>query len=127
LDAGDVLVIVRIRIPIVSNILVFGCYNRDGIWFRHITATTAMLRYTQSELESVKADALSSDGKSPVERMAMFADLLATVSAVWASFPAEERRRRMWIADQLHRRPDPWWKNFRQEALAEYQWRNSSR
>lgn len=70
----------------------------------------------RSERDSVIADARSSEGKSPEQRMAMFADLLATVDAVWMHLSLEERRRRMWIADQLHRRPDPWWKNLRAEA-----------
>ena len=86
-----------------------------------------MIRFAQSDLEAVKYDALSSEVKSPEERMAMFADLLATVSIVWQNFSPEERCRRMWIADQLNRRPDPWWKNFRAEALAEYQCNSSSR
>lgn len=80
-----------------------------------------MMKLEQSEIDSIKADARSSDGKSPAERMAIFADLLETVSAVWASIPPEEQRRRMWIADQLNRRPDPWWKNFRPEALEAFQ------
>lgn len=74
----------------------------------------------RSEVDQIRRDAASSEGKSPQERMAAFADLLATVSAVWQHLPEEERRRRMRIADQLHRRPEPWWKNFRAEALAEY-------
>jgi hypothetical protein len=59
--------------------------------------------------------------------MAMFADLLSTVSAVWQNLSPEERRRRMRITDQLDPRPDPWWKNFRDEALSEYRCNNSSR
>jgi hypothetical protein len=59
--------------------------------------------------------------------MAVFADLLSTVSVVWQNLSAAERRRRMWIADQLNRRPEPWWKNFRSEALAEYRCNSSSR
>ncbi len=83
--------------------------------------------FNQSELESIKNDALSSEGKTPEERMRMFADLLYTVSVIWRNLPLEERQRRMWIADQLDRRPEPWWKNFRPEALAEYRCKNSSR
>ncbi|MBC8874745.1 MAG: hypothetical protein H8E44_35445 [Planctomycetes bacterium] len=85
-----------------------------------------MLPFATSEFEAIKRDAASSEGKTPEQRMAMFVDLLRTVSAVWDNLPAGERRRRMWIADQLDRRPDPWWKNFRAEALAEYECNNSS-
>jgi len=86
-----------------------------------------MLPFTTSEFEAIKRDAASSEGKTPEQRMAMFVDLLRTVAAIWDNLPAKERRRRMWITDQLNRRPDPWWKNFRDEALAEYQCNNSSR
>ena len=72
--------------------------------------------FVHSERETTIADATSSQGKSPQERMEMFADLLRTVDAIWQHLPPEERRRRMWIADQIHRRPDPWWKNLRPEA-----------
>ena len=76
--------------------------------------------YRQSERESIIADAASSKGKSPEQRMAMFADLMATVDAVWMHLSPEERRRRMRIADQIHRRPDPWWRNVRPEAQPEH-------
>lgn len=79
-----------------------------------------------SEIDATRRDAASSEGKTPEERMAMFADLLRTVSAVWEHLPPEERRRRMEIADRLDPRPDPWWKNFRPEALAEHRCSNSS-
>ena len=45
--------------------------------------------------------------------MEMFADLLETVDCIWNSLTPDERRRRMWISDQLHRRPEPWWKHVR--------------
>jgi len=83
--------------------------------------------FAQSEIEAIKKDAVSSEGKTPEERMAMFADLLSVVSAVWQTLSPEERRRRMRIADQLDPRPDPWWKNFRAEALNEYRCNSSSR
>jgi hypothetical protein len=70
----------------------------------------------RTEKETIIADAQSSKGKTPEQRMEMFADLLATVDAVWMHLSPEERRRRMWIADQIHRRPEPWWKNLRLEA-----------
>jgi hypothetical protein len=85
-----------------------------------------MLSFRQSDREAIEKDAFSSEGKSPQERMAMFADLMATVDAIVDSLPPAERRRRFWIAEQLDPRPDPWWKNFRAEALAEYQCPNSS-
>jgi hypothetical protein len=86
-----------------------------------------MIPFAQSEIETIKKDAVSSEGKTPEERMAMFADLLSAVSAVWQTLSPEERRRRTRIADQLDPRPDPWWKNFRAEALSEYRCNNSSR
>ena len=86
-----------------------------------------MKRFQQSDREAIVNDALSSEDKSPQERMAMFADLLATVDAITQCLPAEERVRRRRIADQLDPRPDPWWKNFRAEALAEYQCQTSSK
>ncbi len=85
-----------------------------------------MIPFAQSEIETIRRDALSSEGKTPEERMAMFADLLQT-AAVWQTLSLEERRRRMRIADQLNRRFDPWWKNFRAEALSECRCRSSSR
>ena len=85
-----------------------------------------MLSFRQTDREAIARDAFSSEGKTPQERMAMFVDLMATVSAIVDSLPPEERRRRLWIADQLDPRPDPWWKNFRAEALAEYQCPTSS-
>ena len=81
---------------------------------------------TRNERDWIIADAYSSEGKSPEERVQMFADLLATVDAIWAHLSPEERRRRMWIADQLHRRPEPWWKNLRPEAQPSLQCKNSS-
>lgn len=86
-----------------------------------------MLSYRQTDRETIARDAFSSEGKSPQERMAMFADLMVTVDAIVDSLPLEERRRRLRIAEQLDPRPDPWWKNFRAEALAEYQCPTSSR
>jgi hypothetical protein len=80
----------------------------------------------QDERQTIIADAASSEGKSPMERMAMFIDLLAMVDCIWEHLPNEERRRRMAIADQLHRRPDPWWKNLRAEAQPDFSCKNSS-
>ncbi|HID76323.1 MAG TPA: hypothetical protein EYP56_10045 [Planctomycetaceae bacterium] len=77
-----------------------------------------------SEIEAIKRDAATSEGKTPEERMATFFELLRTVSAVWGHLCPEERRRRMEIADRLNRRPEPWWKNFRPEALADQRWNN---
>jgi hypothetical protein len=68
------------------------------------------------ESASIIADARSCEGKSPLERLAMFRDLLATVDVIWASLPPEERARRMRIYDEIHRSPHPWWSNLRPEA-----------
>ena len=75
--------------------------------------------FSRTERESIIADAQSSEGKSPAERMAMFADLLETIDVLWANLSPQERRRRMWIADQIDRRPEPWWKHVRPEHIAE--------
>jgi hypothetical protein len=75
----------------------------------------------QTELEAIQRDAFSSEGKSFAERTAMFLGLMEAVDAIQSHFSAEERARRMRIADQLDPRPDPWWRNFRKEALAEYE------
>ena len=85
-----------------------------------------MIPWSQTEMETIRKDAVSSEGRSAEERMAVLADLLSTVAAIWQHLSDDERRRRMRIADQLNRRPEPWWKNFRSEALAEYQCNNSS-
>ena len=85
-----------------------------------------MLSLRQTDREAIARDALSSEGKSPQERMAMFVDVMATVDAIVGSLAPEERRRRNWIAEQLDPLPIPWWKNFRAEALAEYQCPTSS-
>jgi hypothetical protein len=79
-----------------------------------------MREFCQTDLQAIARDALSSEGKTPQQRMAMFADLLETVAAIWDHLTPDERRRRMRIADQLNRRPEPWWINFRPEALREY-------
>jgi hypothetical protein len=76
--------------------------------------------FVQSEREAISKDALSSEGKSAAERTAMFVDLMETVDQIWAQLPAEERARRMRIADKLDPRPDPWWRNIRREALDEF-------
>ena len=47
-----------------------------------------MMLLQQSDRDAIAMDALSSEGKSPQERMAMFADLLATVDAITQSLPA---------------------------------------
>jgi hypothetical protein len=67
----------------------------------------------QDERQTIIADAAS-------------IDLLAMVDCIWEHLPNEERRRRMAIADQLHRRPDPWWKNLRAEAQPDFSCKNSS-
>jgi hypothetical protein len=82
--------------------------------------------FPQSEFESIKRDAVSSQGKTAAERTAMFLDLMEAVEAFRAHLTPTERWRRRRIADRLDPRPDPWWRNVRQEALAEYQCRTSS-
>ena len=73
--------------------------------------------FERSERDTTVADAASSEGKTPEERMAIFADLLETIDVIWANLPPEERERRMHIAEQLDRRPNPWWRNLRPEAI----------
>ena len=85
-----------------------------------------MSPFRQSDRESVRRDAFSSEGKSPQERVAIFVDLIETVDAIAQTLTPDERMRRARIADRLDPRPDPWWKNFRAEALAQYQCRISS-
>jgi hypothetical protein len=80
----------------------------------------------RSERDAIAKDALSSAGKTPQERTEMFLDLMQMIGAIQSHFSAEERARRLQIADRLDPRPDPWWRNFRKEALAEYQCRISS-
>jgi hypothetical protein len=85
-----------------------------------------MTNGVRSEIEETRRDAFSSEGKSFAERTAMFESLMEVIDAVQRHFSSEERTRRMRIADQLDPRPDPWWKNFRDEALAEYRCQISS-
>jgi hypothetical protein len=86
-----------------------------------------MVTFRQSDREAVERDALSSEGKSPEERMAIFVDLMKAVSTIIETLPPEERLRRRRIAEELDPRPDPWWKHFRAEALADYECQTSSR
>jgi hypothetical protein len=79
----------------------------------------------KSELESIKRDALSSEGKSFEERIELFIALMKAEEAREAHLTPEEREQRRRIADQLEPRPDPWWRNFRKEALAEYESQSS--
>ena len=79
-----------------------------------------------SELETIQRDAFASEGKAPEERTAMFLRLMEAVEEFRAHLTPEERARRRRIADQLDPRPDPWWRNFRKEALTEYLCRTSS-
>jgi hypothetical protein len=69
--------------------------------------------------KSIARDAYSSEGKSPRERVEMLVDLLATADVLQAQLTAAERARRAKIAVRLDPRPDPWWKNFRAETLAD--------
>jgi len=85
-----------------------------------------MLPLHLTDRQAVARDAFSSEGKSPLERLAMFADLLATVDAITRSLPAEERSRRVLLAARFDSLPANWWKSFRAEALAEFQCQTSS-
>jgi hypothetical protein len=82
--------------------------------------------FAPSVLESIKKDAQSSEGKSPDERTAMFLSIMDAVEAMQSHLSHEERARRMKIAEQLQPRPEPWWRNIRKEALAEYECQTSS-
>jgi hypothetical protein len=82
--------------------------------------------YAQSELETTKRDAYSSEGRSPEERMEMFSSIMAAVEAMQSHLSDDERARRKRIRKQLEPRPEPWWRNIRKDALAEYQCRTSS-
>jgi hypothetical protein len=82
--------------------------------------------HRQSELDVIVADAQASLGLTPEQRLAAFVDLMATIDAIQEPLPFEERLRRTEIARQLDPLPDPWWRNFRPEALAEYQCKGSS-
>jgi hypothetical protein len=74
----------------------------------------------ESELEAIKREARNIEGKTPEERLAMFISLMEVVEKAQAHLTPEERLRRRQIADQMDPRPDPWWRNFRKEALEEY-------
>jgi hypothetical protein len=84
-----------------------------------------MAPYQLSQRESIARDAFSSEGKTPQERLAMLEDLMQATEAILSSIPPEERLRRLRIADQLDPLPKPWWRNFRPEALAEFQCQTS--
>ena len=75
--------------------------------------------FAQSELETIKRDAYTSEGKTPEQRTAMFLSLMEAVEAFREHLSPEQRARRQRIADQLDPRPDPWWRNCRKEALEE--------
>ena len=80
-----------------------------------------MIDYPLSEIETTKRDAASSMGKSFAERTAMFLQLMEWVDAIQSHLSPEERARRARIAERLDPLPEPWWKNFRKDALAEYE------
>ena len=85
-----------------------------------------MFGHKTSEFETTKADAASSIGKSVAERTEMFQQLMDLVDALQSHLSDEERARRARIAERLDPLPDPWWKNFRKEALAEFECETSS-
>lgn len=74
----------------------------------------------RTEKETTIADAQSSLGKTPQERMAMTCDLLRTIEILWANLsPAEQDRRRR-IHRQLHALPDRWWQNVNPQAMIDH-------
>jgi hypothetical protein len=86
-----------------------------------------MNHFSQTELEATKQDAFSSEGKTFEQRTAMFLGLMEMVEAMQAHLTPEEKARRRRIAEQLDPRPDPWWRNFRKEALEEYERQTASK
>jgi len=85
-----------------------------------------VIDYPLSELETTQRDAESSVGRTAVERTSMFFQLLELAEASQRHLTLEERSRRSQIAELLDPLPAPWWKNFRKEALAEYECQTSS-
>jgi hypothetical protein len=77
--------------------------------------------------KSTARDAYSSEGKSPRERAEMLVELFATSDALQVQLTSAERARRAKIADRLDPRPEPWWKNFRAETLADQECQISSK
>jgi hypothetical protein len=75
----------------------------------------------RSEPESTARDAAGSEGRTPTERISVFVDLLASVNELTSSLPVDERARRARIAFEIDPLPEPWWANYRREALAEFQ------
>jgi hypothetical protein len=79
-----------------------------------------MLGFRRTESDSLEHDVHSCVARSPEARAIAFVDLMATMNHILQSLSPEERWRRFNIARELDPLPDPWWKNFRPEALAEY-------
>ena len=77
--------------------------------------------YARSDETATAQDAVGSESRLPQERLAVFADLCASLEAIASSLPADERARRARIAFEIDPLPEPWWSNYRQEALAEFQ------
>jgi hypothetical protein len=77
--------------------------------------------HARSEEAAIARDAAGSESRTPLERIVVFADLCASLDAITSSFPANERARRARIAFEVDPLPEPWWANFRPEALAEFQ------
>jgi hypothetical protein len=85
-----------------------------------------MLDLRRTESDSLEHDVQLCLGQSPEARAIAFVNLMATMSRILQSLPPDERWRRLNIARELDPLPNPWWKNFRPEALAEYQCATSS-
>jgi hypothetical protein len=77
--------------------------------------------FAQTEVEAIQRDGFNSVGKTFESRMTIIIGLMQAVEAFRAPLSLEERARRRRIAEQFDVRWEPWWRNFRKEALAEYQ------
>lgn len=69
------------------------------------------------ERSLIIADAESSVGRSPEERMAIFKSIIEMVTATWATLSEEEQLRRLRLGEKLDSSPEPWWRHVRPEGL----------
>jgi hypothetical protein len=67
--------------------------------------------------DEIIADSETSLGRTPEERYRMFVGIQRALAAIWEHFDEAEMRRRLRIAEELDRRPEPWWRNVRPESL----------
>ena len=73
--------------------------------------------FPDDERLSIMADAESSVGRTPEERMAIFRSILEMIAATWATLSEKEQLERLQIGEKLDSRPEPWWKHVRPEGL----------